>query len=151
MVTKKSTPDFAFASLVQRFDDVLAMQRAHDAAARIPSNRVIGVFTFGGGSTLHVPVTSTYRSFWYAAMCVVIEGYVHLKLRDPKIDQALRSSHRKRLQDYRNTVFHYMPKLADKRLLAFASNPGALEWIHKLTELFSDFFKREISRRDAVP
>jgi hypothetical protein len=74
-------------------------------------------------------------SAWYASLWVVVEGWKSIPLADSSVDELLQIAPRYEalLKRYRNGVFHYQPRLIEKRLLDFlAEEGGSASWIDLL-------------------
>lgn len=82
--------------------------------------------------------TGLFLSYWYAALYVVIEGWLELRLHDPAIDVLLLSPNVQHLKRYRHGVCHFQPKYFDDRFLELSASPDSVEWVRNLNhELLS--------------
>lgn len=82
-------------------------------------------------------------SAWYASLWVVVEGWKSIPLTNPSVDELLQIAPRYEalLKRYRNGVFHYQPRLIERRLLDFlAEEAGSVSWIHLLHSEFCRFY-----------
>jgi len=82
-------------------------------------------------------------SAWYASLWVVVEGWKSIPLADSSVDELLQIAPRYEalLKRYRNGVFHYQPRLIERRLLDFlAEEGGSASWIHLLHSEFCRFY-----------
>lgn len=98
---------------------------------------------------LFVEKTGICMSYWYGGLYVVIEGWKSLKLRDPTIDQLLKSSNVALLKRYRNGAFHFQRNWLDGKLTDFCGSPDAVQWVSALTDAFRDVLFGEMKRRTA--
>lgn len=92
-------------------------------------------------------------STWYASLWVVVEGWKSIPLVDLSVDELLQVAPRYEalLKRYRNGVFHYQPRLIEKRLIDFlAEEDGSVYWIHLLHSEFCRFYW-ELMFRSPVP
>ncbi len=94
--------------------------------------------------------THPYRSYYYAATYVVIEGWTDLGLSDAEVDGLLRVPYVDDLQRYRNGVFHYQRRYFDPRFLEFSSTPESAEWIGRLHGAFQRWFDNYIRELDEM-
>ena len=82
----------------------------------------------------------TYLSFWLSSLFVVAEGYLELKLNDPKLDRLLKK-HFESLKLHRNGTYHFQ-RDARKQV----EMVGKLNWAEKLHVEFRRYLKRHIKQ-----
>jgi len=80
---------------------------------------------------------------WFASMWVVIEGWQELGYKDETIDSLLADypDYCNLLRRFRNTVYHYQPKMIDKRMLEFSTEGGEhlMMWVFAIYLEFQRF------------
>jgi hypothetical protein len=81
-----------------------------------------------------------FLSYWYAALYVVIEGWLELGLQDEEIDALLASPNVDHLRRYRNGVCHFQSKYFDERFVELMASPGSAEWVRSLNYELGRFF-----------
>ena len=90
---------------------------------------------------LHADEPGIFMSYWYSGLHVVIEGWLELRLSDPRIDALLQSPHVKTLRRYRNATFHFHADYMSQKHLDFMrDSQSAVAWVRELTTAFSDYF-----------
>ena len=84
-----------------------------------------------------------YFFYSYSGIYLVIEGWLDLKLKDPKIDKLLDSPFVDRLRRFRNATFHYQKEpISLKHLEFFGTEEEQTEkWINELYSEFARFFQ----------
>lgn len=83
---------------------------------------------------------TVFMSYWYAAICVVVEGWQELGYDEPTIDSLLASDHAEHLKRHRNATCHYQSPMLSPKWHAFERRSGAVEWINALDKAFGDWF-----------
>lgn len=83
-----------------------------------------------------------YLLYSYSGIYLVIEGWKHLKLSDPKVDDLVVSPFVDRLRLFRNATFHYQKEpMSWKHLQFFGTEEEQTEkWLNELYSEFERFF-----------
>ena len=81
-----------------------------------------------------------YMSYWYGALYVVCEGWIDLKLSDPRVDALLASPNLDLLKRYRNGAFHFQRKYFDPRFLDFQASQDSVAWVRDLSLALGAWF-----------
>ena len=84
-------------------------------------------------------------SHWYAALYVVVEGYVESCFQDAIIDDMLISKNVDLLKRYRHGVCHFQEKYFDGRFTDFMGSPDSAQWVGRLNEEFGRFFLEQLA------
>ncbi len=119
----------------QRFDDYLG--HSHDINATTRQWHFFGLM-----------------SSWFAAEYVVVEGWKHARLHEDTIDELLGrySDLVDLLRRYRNGVFHYQPRLIDKRFTGFLNrDEQAIRWVRYLHDEFLRYYWRFVNGFRGTP
>jgi hypothetical protein len=81
-----------------------------------------------------------YMCLWLGCLYSVIEGWSNLNIDEPRIKQLLEKGYKKKLYDFRNTVFHPV-EYDDVRFHALAKEgQKSVDWARELTNAFKSFF-----------
>ncbi len=91
-------------------------------------------------------------SQFYASLYVVVEGWKDLKLKDSLIDNLLDNELVKLLKRYRNSVYHYQPKMLEDRYMAFLKkSETTAEWTSHLHTEFCYFYMKLLYSFEGSP
>ena len=83
-----------------------------------------------------------YKSYWYAGLFVVAEGWKSLKIQDVAVEALLASPNLKLLKRFRNAVFHYQENFLDERFIELIrEGEKAEEWVEQLSEELRRYFQ----------
>ena len=88
-------------------------------------------------------------SAWYASLWVVVEGWREIPLSDPSVDELLASNPRylDLLKRYRNGVFHYQPRIGDRRVKdLLVEGETSAHWIVLFHQEFCRFYWELVNR-----
>ncbi len=107
-VAKRVAEDEKLESLKAYFDVAESLR----AASRFKENAIPG-------------------QYHLAALYVVVEGFIQLRLTDPKINELRKSPHLRVLKKLRDSVFHYVPRRLSNKLLAFLTQ-DCMKWAAEL-------------------
>lgn len=103
------------------------------------------------GMIFMITKTGMMMSFWYSALCPVMEGWKQAGLEDEEIDTLLRSPNQKLLWDYRNGAFHFQRRwLSDKQANLFASRTF-VAWVNSLHDAFNRRLMAEMTIVNTPP
>jgi hypothetical protein len=81
-----------------------------------------------------------YLLLWYGCLYVVIEGCVHLGLKDDEVEGLLSSDNVSLLKGVRHDTFHYQNSYDPPRTVKLLCKPDVVEWIRKLNRELGRFF-----------
>lgn len=91
-----------------------------------------------------------FLSHWYAALFVVIEGWMQMNLRDPVIDDLLGSPNVDLLRRFRNGVCHFQPNYLDDKFVEFMAEPTTVTWVRTLNTEFGRYFLQTLKSQDSA-
>ena len=115
--------------------DLVAVEESGVAALQDPDLAAFELFSGPRGNFMY---------YWYASLCVVVQGFRNLKLVDPRVDALLASPNVKALRRCWNGVFHFQPDYFSAKLLEPMQAPDFIGWVRELMEAFRAYFAREI-------
>ena len=115
--------------------NLVAVEESGVAALQDPDLAAFELFSGPRGNFLY---------YWYASLCVVVQGFRNLKLVDPRVDALLASPNVKALRRCWNGVFHFQPDYFSAKLLEPMQAPDFIGWVRELMEAFRAYFAREI-------
>jgi hypothetical protein len=115
--------------------NLVAVEESGVAALQDPDLAAFELFTGPRGNFMY---------YWYASLCVVVQGFRNLKLVDPRINALLASLNVKALRRCWNGVFHLQPDYFSAKLLESMQAPDFIGWVRELMEAFRAYFAREI-------
>ena len=115
--------------------NLVAVEESGVAALRDPDLAAFELFSGPRGNFMY---------YWYASLCVVVQGFRNLKLVDPRVDALLASPNVKALRRCWNGVFHFQPDYFSAKLLEPMQAPDFIGWVRELMEAFRAYFAREI-------
>jgi hypothetical protein len=115
--------------------NLVAVEESGVAALQDPDLAAFELFSGPRGNFMY---------YWYASLCVVVQGFRNLKLVDPRIDALLASPNVKALRRCWNGVFHFQPDYFSEKLTEPMQAPAFIGWVRELMEAFRAYFAREI-------
>ena len=115
--------------------NLVAVEESGVAALQDPDLAAFELFSGPRGNFMY---------YWYASLCVVVQGFRNLKLVDPRVDALLASPNVKALRRCWNGVFHFQPDYFSAKLLEPMQAPDFIGWVRELMEAFRAYFAREI-------
>ena len=115
--------------------NLVAVEESGVAALQDPDLAAFELFSSPRGNFMY---------YWYASLCVVVQGFRNLKLVDPRVDALLASPNVKALRRCWNGVFHFQPDYFSAKLLEPMQAPDFIGWVRELMEAFRAYFAREI-------
>jgi hypothetical protein len=81
-----------------------------------------------------------FMSHWYGSLSAVIDGWRTLKLKDSRIDLLLQSPHVRRLKEFRNGAFHFLPEFFSPKFAEFMRDASSVAWVREITSSFGEYF-----------
>jgi len=115
--------------------NLVAVEESGVAALQDPDLAAFELFSGPRGNFMY---------YWYASLCVVVQGFRNLKLVDPRVDALLASPNVKALRRCWNGVFHFQPDYFSAKLLEPMQASDFIGWVRELMEAFRAYFAREI-------
>ena len=88
-----------------------------------------------------------FKSYWYASLYVVIEGFLELKIDKTDIEEyPVPENINKRLL-FRNGTFHFQKDIYSRKVLDVDDTDAFVGWIHKIHKILGIVIVREMAKK----